>query len=105
MNATRRFRSRLLRLVMAVLACVVVPACHSAPYLRQRAVEAFESNRLERAERLFNEAARKDPSNWFTHYHLGLIHLRNQRPLDAQLALELALSIRPSDAQTPQSMN
>jgi Flp pilus assembly protein TadD len=83
--------------VVAIAAALLSSGCRSAPYLRQRGREAFDVGQYGRAEQLYSQAVERDPSNWSAHYHLGLAHLEQNRPLDAQTELELALSVRPEN--------
>ena len=92
-----------LALVAAALATAV--GCETAPYFRQRGLELFVTGQYDSAEERFTKAAEKDPSHWASHFYLGLIHLKKGRPLEAQLSLELALSVHPADAQTPQILD
>ena len=105
MPCIRRSTGRNGILALAVAALMAAGGCQSASYLRQRGVEAFEVGKYERAAKLFTAAADKDPSNWYTHYYLGMAHLNLNRPLEAQLELEMAEGVRPDNSVMPQILD
>ena len=90
---------------LTMILIVTAGGCQSASYLRQRGVEAYEVGEYERAGKLLASAADKDPSNWYTHYYLGMVHLNLNRPLEAQLELEMAEGVRPDNSVMPQILD
>lgn len=105
MNKNCRHLVRIFCLLLLGLVWGALAGCQSAPYLRERGIEAFQIGQFGRAAQRFRDAAKTEPSHWASHYYLGMIHLKRDRPLDAQLALELALSLRPADPKTPQILD
>jgi len=100
MQPTRRNVKKLLVAVLLAVTAAILPACETAPYLRQRGYEAFQTKQYEKAAQYFAKALDKDPSSWQSHYYQGLIYLQEKRALDAQLVLEMALSIKTSELKT-----
>lgn len=105
MQSRRRSGRKNCSLAFTVAVLLAAGGCQSASYLRQRGVEAFEVGRYERAGKLLTTAAEKDPSNWYTHYYLGMAHLELSRPLEAQLELEMAEGVRPNNSVMPQILD
>lgn len=65
--------------------------------LRREGMDALNLNDVPQADQRFSQAVRQDDTDWKSQYYLGLVRLRQHRPLDAQLALEKALTLRPED--------
>jgi tetratricopeptide (TPR) repeat protein len=89
-------------LLLAVCAVGMV-GCQNPPnaYLRKQGIEAYELGQIARAERYFERAEAQNAADWKTSYYLGVIRLDQDRPLEAQLLLERALTLRPDAEQTP----
>jgi tetratricopeptide (TPR) repeat protein len=62
---------------------------------RAAGVEALQAEDLVRAEAAFREAVRLDPGDPHAHAFLGLCHLKQGRPGQAQAALERASALDP----------
>jgi tetratricopeptide (TPR) repeat protein len=74
----------------------------NALYWSNRAGALREQGRLQDAERmLVDEALPRDPSLWVTHFNLGLVYLRADRPDRAAQALNNALALAPPREQGP----
>ena len=68
--------------------------------LRQRGLVALQEDDQVKAFDAFSVAIRQDPTDWRAHYQLGKLLLDQDRPLDAQLALEKARGLRAAHPET-----
>lgn len=80
---------------LLVAAVLVIAGC-SKPnsFLRKDGMDAYAAREYDTAHKSFAQAIKQNSADWKTHYYLGLIALEQDRPLDAQLSLERALSLR-----------
>jgi tetratricopeptide (TPR) repeat protein len=69
--------------------------------LRKRGVEAWDAKDVDRAESQFGRAVEQDSTDWKATWYMGRVRLEQNRPLEAQLLLEKALTLRPDKEQTP----
>lgn len=90
---------------LAVLALLPVTGCETAPYLRQRGIEAYDDARYERAEQLFGKSVDIDPGAWKGHMYLGLANLQRDQFIEAQHELELALTMNPDTDRSPEILD
>lgn len=82
--------------------CVLLPACQAPnALLRRQATEAMADGDLERAEAKARLAVAQDATDWKAQYYMGLIRLKQGRALEAQNYLEQALTLRPTEEETP----
>jgi len=83
---------------------LAIAGCKNPPnaMLRQRGYEALDMRERERAFALFSRAVKQDPTDWKAQLYYGKILNTRGRPLDAQLALERSLVLRPNHPETPQ---
>ena len=89
-------------LTAGLLACVMGTAgCQSNPVLRLHGENAYNDGQYDLARQKFTKAVNQKSSDWKAHYYLGLIALKQGQPLEAQLSLEKALSVRDSHIITP----
>lgn len=65
--------------------------------LRRDGMEALDLNDVPTADSRFTTAIKQDSTDWKSQYYLGVVRLKQNRPLDAQLAEEKALTLRPDD--------
>lgn len=63
-------------------------------FLRKDGMDAYADKDYAAAQKSFEKVAHRNSADWKAHYYLGLIALEQDRPLDAQLSLERALSLR-----------
>lgn len=68
--------------------------------LRQEGMNAYADKQYELSHQKFSKAVTQRSDDWKSYYYLGMIALKQDRPLDAQLSLEKALSIRPENLET-----
>ena len=68
--------------------------------LRQRGFVALHQGNQAKAFDAFSLAVRQDPTDWRAQYQVGKLLLAQGRPLDAELTLGKALSLRPDDPET-----
>jgi len=90
-------------IIITLLATTLITTtgCESVAFLRRDAEAAVDEGDWVRAERRVNQVLEKDPSDWRALYYRGLIRLRQNRALDAQIALERAWQLRPNHEETP----
>jgi tetratricopeptide (TPR) repeat protein len=87
--------------------CVLVAAalplggCETTVMMREKGLQAMQANDLPQAEHHLTRAVDKSPDDFLSQYYLGSLYLRQNQPLQAQLALERALTLRPQI--TPQT--
>ncbi len=96
-----RFQRILMMLAVPALSMAMLGGCETAPYLRQRGIEAYDDGRYERAEELFARSVDIDPGSWQGHMYLGLVHLHREQYIEAQHELELALTMNPGADEMP----
>lgn len=65
-----------------------------SPMLRQQAIDALEVNDVKTADNRVSRALKQDEADWKALYLLGKVRIRQNRPVDAQLALEKSLTLR-----------
>ncbi|MCC7144870.1 MAG: hypothetical protein IT443_00340 [Phycisphaeraceae bacterium] len=68
--------------------------------LIRRGEQAMQAGQLDRADHFLSRALRQDRIDWLAHYRMGLLRLRQGRPLDAQLSLEKALTLHAREPET-----
>lgn len=96
MRSTRLFR-RLSCLGLTLGLMVVgttLMGCEPNPLLRRQATDALALNQIDRAENRLEKALKQDPTDGKSHYYMGLVRLRQDKPLAAQLHLEKALTLQ-----------
>lgn len=69
--------------------------------LRQQAINAMEEKDITTAEKRLERAVRQDDTDWKSMWLLGVVRNEQNRPLDAQLLLERALTLRGKADETP----
>lgn len=91
-------------LTACLLAAVMLPVAgcqRPSNFLRQDGMNAYADKNYELSHQKFSQAVNQRSDDWKSHYYLGMIALKQDRPLDAQLSLEKALSIRSEHLETP----
>lgn len=87
----------------AVMFCV---GCYNPPVEKFHSRKAMEAGDYATAEQKLLGVIDHDPSDWEGHYLLGLAYLGQQRPVEAQSQLELALAVKDrSKEQTPKILD
>lgn len=81
----------------ALLILLLQVGCESNPVLRQQGYDAVRAGDYGLAREKFTLAAERLPNDYLAQYHLGVVQLELDQPLDAQLALERALAVRRDD--------
>lgn len=89
----------LLAVSLAALA-LGTAGCETNLMKREKGVAAMKSGDHATAESKFQEVVTKRPDDWRTQYYLGLNYLKQNRPLQAQVALEQALQLAPEKPQS-----
>ena len=83
-------------------AFAVVPllggGCETDTLKRERAVNAYDAGDYAAAEKKLNQVMAHHPDEYRSQYWLGRTYLKQDRPLDAQLALERALTLAPRES-------
>lgn len=103
MNANRRLFGRgmvSLVAVIAVIAAVSVMSGCGNSYLRQQGINALDVNDVPKAEKNFGKAVAQDDTDWKALYYLGVVRIKQNRPSEAQVLLERALTLRPARNET-----
>ena len=85
--------------------CLFSFGCLTPELLNERAERQLADGRLVEAEESLNLAEEKRPSNWKTQFLMGELRLAQGRPLDAQVALERAWSMRAIHPETPEILD
>lgn len=99
-----RYRNRVLTTLSAVMAVVfVLVGCQgpSKHLQRSHGIRYYETGLLSLAEARLAGVVEKDTTDWKAMYYLGLVRLKQNRPLDAELLLERAYRIRQDGVETP----
>ncbi len=90
----------LLFLVLAASGCV------NNVVLRERGINALRDKDYARAATNFQRAADMAPTDWESQYLLGATLVELDRPLDAQMPLEKALTLKPNHPEyTPKMLD
>jgi Flp pilus assembly protein TadD len=93
-------RSGGLRHTAALLLCsVMVAGCTTNVQLRKEGHEALDRGNAPQAREAFAYAIERRPADAKANYGLGLAYLELNRPLDARLAFEKALSVKHDDPE------
>lgn len=90
------------RVLTTAVLCVSLLAavgCETTTMMREKGVDALRADNLELAEHHFARAAQREPEDYLSQYYLGMVHLRKNENLKAQLALERALTLRPETSE------
>lgn len=90
-------------MVATLLAAAFIPlaGCQKPnAFLRKEGMDAYADKQYELSHQKFSKAVNQEADDWKAHYYLGMIALKQDRPLDAQLSLEKALSVRSENQET-----
>lgn len=79
---------------------LLAAGCVPNAMLRRQGMEAFEAGDVNWADNRFSYAVRQDATDWKSQYYLGRVRIMQNRPLEAALHLEKALSLRDHDPET-----
>jgi Flp pilus assembly protein TadD len=90
-----------LRLSFMCVLALLASGCVNNVVLRERGVENLRQKDYVAAANHFDRAARMKPTDWESQYLLGWTLLKLNRPLDAQIPLEQALTLKPNHESTP----
>ena len=97
-----RFFQRLL-LAVAAFSLLGLVGCQTPnPVLRQQAKNALNHGDVALAAKRLAQAVDQKPIDWRAWYLTGQTRLRQGLPLQAQVAFEKALTLRPDHVQTPE---
>lgn len=97
-----------MRLMVTGLVCVLMlcAGCYNPPVEKFHSRKAMERGDYATAEQKLLAVVENDPSDWEGHYLLGLAYLGQDRPIEAQTELELALAANDrSTTNTPKILN
>lgn len=96
-----RSRSFLVPAAVGAVWLMLLPGCQTPnSLLRQRGFVALQQGHQQTAHDNFAQAVKQDPTDWLAQYNLGKLLLERGQPLDAQLTLGRALSLRPDHPET-----
>lgn len=79
---------------------------YNPPVEKFKAEQAIDAGNYAEAEARLDKVLRNDPQDWGGRYLMGLTYLEQNRPVEAQSQLELALSVQDRDAEdTPKILD
>lgn len=88
--------ARSLALLLTGLLLLSVTGCQKPnSLLRREGQEAIWRNDYATADARYSQAVKQDATDWKSQYFIGVVRIKQGRYLDAQLALEKALTLRP----------
>ena len=93
LKSMNRSLSQFAGLIVLILAAGVFTGCESNPFLRKEATDALQDNDVRKADQLISQALAQQPFDGQAQYLMGVIRLRQDRALDAQLCFEQARSV------------
>jgi tetratricopeptide (TPR) repeat protein len=76
-----------------------------AEHLCQKGIDAWRDGEVAEAERFFSRALEQESGHWKSLGYMGLIKLEQGRYLEAQFAIEKALTLRPESARAPELLD
>lgn len=92
--------------VLALCTMLLCVGCYNPPVEKMHSRKAMDAGDYTAAEQKLIGVVEHDPSDWEGHYLLGLAYLGQQRPVQAQSQLELALTVKDrSKEQTPKILD
>ena len=92
--------------VFGLCAMMLCVGCYNPPVEKFHSRKAMDRGDYATAEQKLLGVVDNDPSDWEGHYLLGLAYLGQQRPVEAQSQLELALAVKDrSKEQTPKILD
>lgn len=92
--------------VMALMVAGGAGGCVNNVVLRERGVEQLRKKDYPAAAANFQRASDMSPTDWESQYYLGATLLELGRPLDAQMPLEKALTLKPNSPEiTPKILD
>ncbi|MEM6258890.1 MAG: tetratricopeptide repeat protein [Planctomycetota bacterium] len=97
-----------LKMAAALALCAVVwcAGCYNPPVEKMKSRQAMDAGDYTSAEQRLVGVVDNDPSDWEGRYLLGLAYLGQDRPVEAQSQLELALAVKDrSPTQTPKILD
>jgi tetratricopeptide (TPR) repeat protein len=98
MHATSRIIATRTAAALLALSLLAALGCQQPnALLRRDGMEALDLNDVPAADRKFTAAVQQHATDRKAQYYLGVVRLKQDRALDAQLAEEKALTLRPSD--------
>jgi len=71
----------------------------------ERARIAIEAGKFRAAQHLLDRALWQDSTDWMAFYYLGLLRLEQNKPLEAQLALEKSLAVEPQSVKNAEVLD
>lgn len=92
--------------LMGLLGLMLIGGCYNPAVEKFHSRKAMDKGDYTTAEQKLNGVVENDPSDWEGHYLLGLACLGQNRPVEAQSHLELALAVRDrSETETPKILD
>lgn len=86
-------RARGASLLICVMFVCLAGCQFSNALWRRQGHDAVRAKDLQTAEDRFGRAVARNPTDWRAHFHLGLIHLEQDRATEAEQSFERALSV------------
>lgn len=95
-----------LTVMLGLFAVMLTTGCYNPPVEKFHSRKAMDAGDYATAEQKLLGVVDHDPSDWEGHYLLGLAYLGQNRPIEAQSQLELALTVKDRSAtQTPKILD
>ena len=92
--------------MLGLFALMLTTGCYNPAVEKFHSRKAMDAGDYNTAEQKLLGVVDHDPSDWEGHYLLGLAYLGQQRPVEAQTQLELALAAKDrSKTQTPKILD
>lgn len=106
-RAGRQSSYLILMLTLLGAGTLLLTGCAQTPnfLLHERARVAMAHGNLRAAEANLGQALSQQPGDWKANYLLAKVRLQQQRPLDAQLLAEHAMTQNPDGQTTPQILD
>lgn len=90
------------RLVLITLLALLTATAGCNNLVRGHGIRRYEIKQFDEADVRLSHMLTKNPTDWQALYYQGKVRLEQDRPLEAELMLEQALSIRHDYPETPQ---
>lgn len=103
MSGNPRIHCLLASLLCLIVVASVLPACGAARQRldRDTAIYEYKRGNVAKADDILTPLVEKDDTDWEALYYLGKIRLKQGKPLEAQIHLEQAYSLRQDYSAAP----
>ena len=106
MTVNHSLRQAAVLVFCCVLSLLLMAGCETNLRLRQKGYDALYQRDYATARSMYQKAIRRNPTDAEAQYYLGVVELKLDQPLRAQLALEKALELKSEDPElTPRILD